>query len=254
MLDGEVTSSEFAQITGHTGTVFYGVLQQAHELLRPQSYLEIGTATGASLALAHCPSIAIDPQFRIDTDVVGDKPACLMFQMGSDVFFKNHNPVALLGRTIDMAFLDGMHLFEFLIRDFINTERHCLNNSVVFMHDCLPTDSHVARRFAGADTQADLSPTPSWWAGDLWKAVLILKEYRPDLKIMALDAPPTGLLAVTNLDPASTVLTKSYFEAIEKYRDMMFTQDVLDHYIKKINVMSTDVFNSLEHISKYFWI
>ncbi len=61
-------------------------------------------------------------------------------------FFARHDLGGLLGKPISMAFLDGMHHFEYLLRDFINTEKHCSSNSVILLHDCLPTDRHVARR------------------------------------------------------------------------------------------------------------
>jgi len=254
MLTKYESNTTFASGESHAGEIFYSVLLRAHKLLRPRSYLEIGTATGASLALADCASIAIDPQFHIDCDIIGSKPQCMMFQTGSDQFFKDNNPIEIFKIPIDMAFLDGMHHFEFLTRDFYNTEKHCLNNSVIFMHDCVPTNSHIARRSASDNTHLELSSHPSWWAGDLWKFVMALQEYRPSLKLIALNAPPTGLIAITNLDPTSRVLEDSYFELVEKYRSLVLTQAVLDDYIASINLMDTNELNTFDQISKYFWL
>ena len=52
------------------------------------------------------------------------------------------------------------------------------------------------------------------WAGDTWKALWILQRYRPDLRIFAFDAPPSGLVVVTGLDPPSTLLRQRYEDAI----------------------------------------
>ncbi|NJM91841.1 MAG: hypothetical protein HC861_03555, partial [Rhodospirillaceae bacterium] len=55
---------------------------------------------------------------------------------------------------------------------------------------------------------------PGAWAGDTWKALWILQRHRPDLRIFAFDAPPSGLVVVTQLDPASTRLKQVYEEAV----------------------------------------
>jgi hypothetical protein len=44
------------------------------------------------------------------------------------------------------------------------------------------------------------------WTGDVWKTVVALREFRPDLVVRTIDLGPTGLTLVTNLNPASTVL------------------------------------------------
>jgi len=116
-----------------------------------------------------------------------------------------------------MAFLDGMHEYEFLLRDFINVEKHCEKDSVVLMHDCLPSDEHVARRNPADMSLADLSPHPDWWAGDVWKAAAIIRQLRPDLVMFGITTPPTGLIAITNLDPNSEVLQSQYSEAIRMF-------------------------------------
>lgn len=125
------------------GEHYIATLQRLHEVLRPKTYLEIGVQLGDSLKLARCASIAIDPAFHIvpsNIEGVFAKPELHFYQMGSDDFFGQHSPSQILGRTIDMAFLDGMHRCEYLLRDFINTERHCKRNSIIALHDCLPVE------------------------------------------------------------------------------------------------------------------
>ncbi len=250
---GRGLMAPFVKLPYHAGMSHYEALKNAHKYLRPKTYLEVGTSTGESLALASCASIAVDPEFVFDQDVIGAKPFCLLFSMGSDDFFSRFDPKVLFnGHHVNMAFLDGMHLYQFLLRDFINVEKHCASNSVIFMHDCLPTDSHVARR--GGDEYAHMSDHPHHWAGDLWKALMILRELRPDLRITAFDAPPTGLVAVTNLDPSSTVLEHAYFDAVERYRDRSFDQATLDEMQSQMALTSTLAFESQERIASYFWL
>ncbi|MGB3148085.1 MAG: glycosyltransferase, partial [Paracoccaceae bacterium] len=115
-----------------------------------------------------------------------------------------------LGLKIDLAFLDGMHLFEYLLRDFINTERHMAPDGLVTLHDCVPFNRVMAER------DWDRAKTRSW-TGDVWKLVPILRAYRPDLTVEVLDLAPTGLVTVRNLDPENTSLADQYDEIVSKY-------------------------------------
>jgi hypothetical protein len=198
----------------HEGTGYLRLLRRLHALKRPRSYLEIGTAAGKTLAVARCASIAIDPRFRLAHDVRVGKPACHLFEMTSDAFFAAHNPTALFGGPVDLAFIDGMHHFEFALRDFMNIEPHCRPDSLIVLHDCLPVDDHMARREPRDRSRAGQSHYPNAWAGDTWKALWILQRYRPDLGIFAFDAPPSGLVVVTGLDPQSTALRQRCDEAV----------------------------------------
>ena len=216
------------------GPDYASVLASLHAELRPNSYLEVGTQGGSSLAISQCRSLAIDPQFRIDRDITGTKPACLLFQMTSDEFFASHDPKTFLCGPIDLAFLDGMHHFEFLLRDFINVERHSGPGSSILLHDCIPTDSHVGRRDCADMSLAEHSKHADWWAGDVWKTVLILLEHRPDLEITAIPSPPTGLIRLTNLDPSSSVLSRYYNQAVESARRVAFVPDVIARYLARL--------------------
>lgn len=204
----------------HQGRNYLKVMAQLHALIRPQTYLEVGTATGRTLAIARCASIAIDPKFRLDCDVRSGKPACHLFEMTSDAFFAAEDPQVLFGRPIEFAFIDGLHHFEFALRDFMNIEAHCRPESLIVLHDCLPVDSHMARRDRRDRSFAASASYPNAWAGDTWKALWILQRHRPDLGIFAFDAPPSGLVVVTHLDPASPVLQRCYEEAIRAAGDI----------------------------------
>ena len=50
----------------------------------------------------------------------------------------------------------------------------------------------------------------SYWTGDVWKMLPLLRRLRPDLRLICLDAPPTGLVICTQLDPGSTRLSDAY--------------------------------------------
>ena len=148
------------------GEHYFTVLQRLHEALRPKTYLEIGIHLGDSLRLARCASIAIDPEFYIAPGNLQDvfaKPELHFYQTGSDEFFARHSPREILGAAIDMAFLDGMHRCEYLLRDFINTERHCKRNSVIALHDCLPVEAGIANRMP-SQARSVAPHRQGWWA------------------------------------------------------------------------------------------
>ncbi len=209
------TGPEGRELICHNGVFYLDYIQSLAQAMDAKHYLEIGTSTGASLARINCASVAIDPAFQITMPVTGMKPACHLYQMTSDDYFANHDPKTVLGGTIDLAFLDGMHRYEYLLRDFINAEKHCLADSIILLHDCLPPTFEMTnregRRGLSNEKYADC------WTGDVWKVVAILKQWRTDLKMQLLDCAPTGIIAISALDPGSEVLGKNYGRIVEDF-------------------------------------
>jgi hypothetical protein len=189
------------------GEFYYEVLGRIHRYLRPASYLEIGVARGESLAqvLPDTDVIGVDPQPQLTTA----PPAHVrIFTATSDEFFAQHEVRALFGgRAVDMAFIDGMHRFEYALRDFINVERCCAAHSVILMHDCYPLDARTSQR----------EQRTRFWSGDIWRLLLLLREQRPDLTVRTIATPATGLGVVLNPDPASRLLPTRCDELIETY-------------------------------------
>jgi hypothetical protein len=182
-----------------------------------------------------------------------DKPKLLLFQMPSDDFFAQHDPENLLGGKIDFAFLDGMHRCEFLLRDFINTERCCKPNSVIALHDCLPVETALTERVPGTQPR----PVPhrqGWWAGDVWRTALLLKRFRPDLSITALDAFATGLILVTNLDPHSTALGDNYSRYVKTMMSWSLADITISGLFDELEVESAAQMVTHEQITARFWL
>ncbi len=190
------------------------VLREIHNVLKPKLYLEIGIRDGYSLICANSKTnvIGIDPNPIIAYELSSKTK---IFKETSDDFFKNHDIEQMYKQKIDLAFIDGMHLFDFVLRDFINVEKHSRKDSVILLHDTMPIDAPSATRIS---TEESLN----YWTGDVYKIVLILKEYRPDLKIYNFDVPKSGLCIVKNLNPDSTVLQDKYDEIMKKYMDYSF--------------------------------
>jgi Methyltransferase domain len=205
------------------------LLGRVHDHLLPRTYVEIGVATGRSLTLAlpGTRTVGIDPAYSLRYSM---ETGTQLFRMTSDDFFALHDLAELLGGLpVDLAFIDGMHHFEFALRDFMNLERRAAADSVILAHDCYPIDAQTATR--ERHTKA--------WSGDVWKLILILKQYRPDLSIHVVDVPPTGLAIIRNLDPASTVLDGHYQRIVDHFIDLPY--EVLDEDKEtKLNAVPND--------------
>lgn len=185
--DGNEANVRDSQFGPANGMRYLDFFRRLHNAAAPRWYLEIGTRDGASLRISQCASIAIDPNFRIASDMIGKKPVLHALQCTSDEAFEGET-LSRLGASIDIAFLDGMHLIEFLVRDIANTERLMAPNGIILIHDTRPINHISARRSRPKVGGA--------WTGDVWKILPILHEYRPDLSVRHVDCRPTGLTLV----------------------------------------------------------
>ena len=189
------------------GEDYFEVLKRFHYQLRPKSYLEIGVDIGASIVLAKSPTVAIgiDPAPRIAST---PQTICKIFPMTSDEYFATRDVRSdIETETVDLAFIDGMHLFEQALRDFINVERFSSPSTVVLIHDCFAIDAPTASR----------QRKTAFWTGDVWKIVPCLKEFRPDLNIFTIATPPSGLGVVSGLNTRSTVLINQFEQIVSRY-------------------------------------
>ncbi len=242
----------------HLGLGYIQMLDRFHRALRPKSYLEVGTRSGQSLALADCSTIAIDPDFKIsDADIIAKivrSKSASFFSMSSDDFFAAYDPTLILGCKIDMAFLDGLHRCEFLLRDFINVAKHGKPNSIIFMHDCLPLEIPMTSRAEESRPPPARSHRKDWWTGDVWRTALLLKRRCPDLKMLAFNAAPTGLVAITNLNPRRDDISQNYYRHVSE----MLTWNLEDITIKalfdELGMVSTSSCLSDTQISAEFWL
>ena len=185
-----------------SGMPYYRFLRSLHEACLFDWYLEVGCRSGESFAPVRSKTVAVDPFFQAEINIIGKKPALHVFQQTSDDFFAG-GFLARNGIRLGLAFLDGMHLVEYLLRDFIHTEAAMAPGGVILLHDCVPYGMGMTTR--------DLANLPKGsWTGDVWKLIPILQAYRPDLRLTVLDCRSTGLVCVSGLDPESRVLSQAH--------------------------------------------
>jgi len=209
---------------------YLDALSVIHAAVRPTGYLEIGVRHGASLALARCAAIGIDPEPELRLTL---SPSTRVVRATSDEFFGSMS--GAIDFRIDLVFIDGLHLFECALRDFIAVERLSHRNTVVVIDDVLP--NHPRQALRQRQTRV--------WMGDVWRLKACLESWRPDLRLTLLDTAPGGALVVTSLDPRARQLSDNY-EAIliePSARQQSVPEDVLErrHAIDVDN----DVFRDL---------
>ena len=175
-------------------------LARLHQLTSPRTYLEIGIESGYSMALTRVPSIGIDPEFNIVAEIQADVH---LARTTSDEFFARKAPLAHLPvPVLDLAFIDGMHLAEYVLRDYLAVERFTTPASVVVFDDMLPRSVEEAAR----------RRTTKYWTGDVFKALDALREQRPDLLVIEVATTGTGTAVVLFPDAAQGGVLPGYDE------------------------------------------
>jgi hypothetical protein len=189
------------------GPPYLDVLAMIHAHLRPRTFLEIGVNRGQSITLARpeTRAIGVDPHPRVSSPLGPRTSICVAT---SDAYFAAHDVRAEFdGLPVELAFIDGMHQFEFALRDFLNIERHCSARSTILIHDSYPLTRLTAER----------ERQTRFWSGDIWRLILVLRQRRPDLSVNVIATAPTGLGVVRGLDPASRFLEEHFDEIVREF-------------------------------------
>lgn len=221
---GQEAAIDFLSRLTFPGASYVALLSAIHSHLRPRTYVEIGVADGKSIALAppETRAIGIDPEPKIDRPL---GPRTSIRAMTSDDYFAAHDVAGDLGGLpIDLAFIDGMHRFEFALRDFVNIEKRCSPESTILIHDVYP----ITRLSAEREQQTE------FWSGDIWRLVLLLRKHRPDLSVNVIAVAPTGLCLIRRLDPDSRVLEERYDAVVAEFLELDYS--VLDR--DKVGVLA----------------
>ncbi|MFT4037596.1 MAG: class I SAM-dependent methyltransferase, partial [Thermomicrobiales bacterium] len=138
------------------------LLGEVHAALQPDVYLEIGVRNGASLALSRGKTIGVDPAMADLIRVSTLRPWTKLYRETSDAFFAAREASATLdGGRLELAFIDGLHLFEQVLRDLIHVEAWAAPGALIVIHDVLPPTVHSTSR----------EPLRGAWVGDVWKIV-----------------------------------------------------------------------------------
>jgi hypothetical protein len=126
----------------------------------------------------------------------------------SDEFFKDNI------NKFDIVFIDGLHTYEQVKKDILNSV-NCLNeNGIILVHDCMP-DSLGKQAVPRYKMQ---------WNGDVWKAIVDLRQNENlDIYTCLMDQ---GVGVITNKKnssilklnkPIDKIKFKDYYENYKEY-------------------------------------
>lgn len=118
-----------------------------------KKYLEIGVQNPSNCLLK------INATKRVGVDPAVNHP--LVYRKTSDDFFKINQ------ETFDLIFIDGLHHYDQVKRDFINSQKVLNKGGFIVIHDTLPTD----------EKKASVPRITKEWYGDVYKLVLELHNY-----------------------------------------------------------------------------
>lgn len=135
------------------------ILNNIAEIIDAKSYLEIGCAQDECFN-------------RIKVvDKIGVDPICGgTHRMTSDDFFIHNN------KTFDLIFIDGLHMYDQVMRDIKNSLASLNDAGIIAMHDTLPVhESSQIVPLSAAQKHPDFK---GGWLGDVWKAVVDIRQSR----------------------------------------------------------------------------
>jgi hypothetical protein len=190
-----------------------------------KTYLEIGVFKAkVFFDIKAKNKIAVDPDFKFSTwakfkahFLNKTNRAAQFFEHTSDHFFENKANHIFDNQPIEIALIDGMHEYQFALRDVLNTINYLSPNGIIIMHDCNPDTAQSASSFKEWEANQFLYN----WHGDVWKVITYIRSQRPDLTAYVCDTdfglgiitkqPNNNTLALSEADINN--LTYNDFEA-----------------------------------------
>jgi hypothetical protein len=155
-------------------------INQLARELKAKTYLEIGVSEGHTFLKVEIDErTGVDPRFRFETAPHIDARTRLIEET-SDVFFAS----LASDTTFDIILIDGLHVFEQVVRDFTNSVLHSNPKTVFIIDDTFPSDAYSAIpdveemvQFRG---EAGF-PFRGEWQGDVFKMIPFLHDFWPAL-------------------------------------------------------------------------
>ena len=174
-----------------------------------KKYLEIG-----------CDQNQLFSRINIQNKVGVDPASGGNVRETSDNFFEKNKDM------FDIVFIDGLHIYEQVKKDILNSIKYLNDEGVILIHDCLP-DSMAKQAVPRYEMQ---------WNGDVWKAIVDLRQ-NTDLEIFTCEIDQgIGIIkknkntSILKIDkPIEKLKFKDYYENYKNYMRIIS----LDEFKKK---------------------
>ena len=138
----------------------------------------------------------------------------------SDEFFKANN------KKFDLVFIDGLHTYEQVKKDIINSLDCLKENGVVLVHDCMPDcmSKQAVPRYRMT------------WNGDVWKAIVDLR-HNGDLNSYTCEVDQG--IGIIKKEKNTSIL-----KVDKKIKDLKF-KDYYENYNKYLRVININEFKKI---------
>jgi len=137
----------------------------------------------------------------------------------SDNYFEKYKDV-----KFDCIFIDGLHKYDQVKRDILNSLEHLNQDGIIMLHDCLPSNVY---------DQA-IPRCQYKWNGDVWKALVEMRT-KPNLDVYTCYADEgIGIIfnrknrniLKLNIDNFKKLKFKDYFYNYDKYMNLIHFENL----------------------------
>jgi SAM-dependent methyltransferase len=140
------------------------ILQPIADVVGAKSYLEIGAGSGKTVE-----ALAVERKVAVEPFAVCNANGVTIYKKKSDDAFAD----GIDGAPFDMIFIDGMHLYDYVVNDLKNALKVLTDKGVIVIHDTNPLGVE--------DVVADRERSTVMWCGDVWKIILHVCYLMPEL-------------------------------------------------------------------------
>ena len=199
-------------------------------------YLEIGVQHGYTLEAVNSPlKVGVDPRPMFNVTKLPD--GVTIHAVKSDYFFRN------IGREVlfDVIFLDGLHEWFQTYRDLTNALNHMVSGGIVVMDDVIPIDATSAiPSLTESYRQRDLMGSlERRWQGDVYKVVLALIRYHPEIRFRVIDDHAGNSQAVIWLSSSQQTIHKPV-ASIDEFNSYSYNEIFKDGHVPEFFRLGTE--------------
>tara|TARA_X000000950_G_C13891486_1_gene651019 strand:+ start:859 stop:1533 length:675 start_codon:yes stop_codon:yes gene_type:complete len=185
------------------------IIQNTIDLKNYKSYLEIGCDNDQNFN-----KINIYEKFGVDPISGGN-----IRKTSDDFFFQNKD-------SFDCIFIDGLHEYDQVKNDIINSLKYLNDGGVIFVHDCLPRSYF----------EQAVPRSQHMWTGDVWKSIVEFRTYdNLDICVGKLDMGLGIILKRKNANKLSISVKdfknlkyKEFFENYETYLNLISHSKIIN--------------------------
>ena len=174
-----------------------------------KNYLEIG-----------CDKNQLFSKVNINNKIGVDPVSGGNVRKTSDDFFKENKS------NFDIVFIDGLHTYEQVKKDILNSVNCLLDEGIILVHDCMP-DSLGKQAVPRYKMQ---------WNGDVWKAIVDLRQ-QENLEIYTCEIDQ-GIAIIKKKKNTSTL-------KLDKPINKLKFKDYFNNYKEYMRVISLEKFKEI---------